>query len=66
VSALLRLAGQAVAQLWFEYRRDRAAARAAKAWAEKPSPGPRACWNCGGLVYAPAGSLCGRCGAPQH
>ena len=66
VGAAARLLVELASEAYHEVRRRRRDAARAREWAERPSAGPRPCWNCGELVYGPAeGTVCGRCGAPQ-
>lgn len=56
-----RLAFEIGSELLHEWRRKRAAAKAARAWAERTSP-MRACPYCREIAYTPGQTACFKCG----
>ena len=58
----LRLAAEIGAELWQEWRRDRARAKAAQQWAETPAS-VRACPRCREVAYTPGQAHCTKCGS---
>jgi hypothetical protein len=59
----VRLGVEFGSELWREWRRERAKARAAaKQWAETPAP-VRGCPRCREIAYSPGQTACAKCSA---
>jgi len=62
VAMIAQVAYEIGSELWREWRRKRAADKAARAWAERPNE-PKGCKRCNTLNYL-GGSVCSNCGWP--
>lgn len=61
IGSLARFALEVGSELWREWRKERAQAKAQREWAETPAT-IRGCARCNEIAYTPGQVACSKCG----